>query len=69
MLPAPAQGSRSVSSRGITSDKGSVSEKWRRAEAVPRVSLGRVAWSALSNGQRNRKAPRLGLLVMQMPPA
>jgi hypothetical protein len=42
MLPAPGQVSRSVSSREITSDKGSVSEKWRRAEAVPRVSLG--AW-------------------------
>jgi hypothetical protein len=42
-----------------------VSEKWRRAEAVPRVRLGIVAWSALSSGQRGRMAPRQGTLVVR----
>jgi hypothetical protein len=65
MLPVPAQDSRSGGSREITSAKGSVSEQWRRAEAVPRVRLGRVAWSAFSSGQGDRKAPRQGTLVMQ----
>jgi hypothetical protein len=31
--------------------EGSLSEKWFPAEAVPKVRLGRMAWSALFSGQ------------------